>query len=111
MRVDYGVGGFIKKKIQIMALCIGLQSIGGAMIRIYFESAEEKWRSGVISTALLGGAAGNAALALIGILAATPISRYILHSPGSETLVRLSAIAMMLSNVVEVNLIYLRLLD
>ena len=108
---EYGLVELIELTIQIMALCIGLQSIGGAMIRIYFESADEKWRSGVVSSALLGGAAGNAVLALIGILAADPICRYILHAPGSESLVRLSAVAMMLSNVAEVNLVYLRLRD
>ena len=108
---EYGSVELIELTIQVVSLCIGVQSIGGAMIRIFHDREDEKWRAGVVSTALIGGFIFNIALALIGLLGAAPISRYILHVPNAESLVRMCAVAMMLANVVEVHLIYFRLRD
>jgi O-antigen/teichoic acid export membrane protein len=108
---EYGVVELIELTIQVAALILGVQSVGGAMIRIFHDSDDPRWRSGVVSTALIGGLALNVLLAMAGFAAAGPISAYILHDPRAEPLVRMSAVAMVLVNLVEVNLIYLRLLD
>jgi O-antigen/teichoic acid export membrane protein len=92
---EYGVVELIELTVQIVALCIGLQSIGGAMIRIFHEASDTAGRNRVVSTAVIGAVTGNMILVIAGMLLAHPISIYVLHSPGAEPLVRMCLMAMM----------------
>lgn len=108
---EYGLVELIELTIQVVSISFGLQSIGGAMVRIYHDT-DAAARKAVISTAMLGTAAGNLVIAAIGFAFAGPLSEHILHTGAANTgLLRAGFLAMILSNWIEVALVYQRLRD
>lgn len=106
---QFGIIELIELSTEVIAITLGLQSIGVALTRVFHEKKTEADQhqvisTGVISTALLGGFIASAA-----ILASAPISQAVFHSDGMTDLMRAAFVAMFFGYLAEVTLTYTRI--
>lgn len=106
---DYGVLDLIELFLMMAIIVFGLQSIGGAMTRIYYDFEDSDKRQRVVSTALIGLAALNLVVVAAGILAAAVLSKLVFGSPEYKDLIAVAFVAMFFGNMVEVILVYERI--
>jgi O-antigen/teichoic acid export membrane protein len=108
---EYGLIELLELCTQVAAICIGLQSVGGAMSRIYFEYSDRRDRAAVVSSAVLSTAGLGTALAILAVTAAAPLSLLTLGSRQYASLTATAFVAMSLATLGEVVLVYYRMLD
>lgn len=92
-----------------MVITFGLQSVGSAMTRIYYDYKDAGQRQKVISTALIGLALLNVLVTVAGIFSAASLSKLIFGKIEYEQLIAVAFMAMFLSNMVGVVLVYERI--
>ncbi len=105
----YGVLDLIELFLMMAIIVFGLQSIGGAMTRIYYDFEDIDKRQRVISTALIGLAALNLAVVLVGVLSAAALSNLVFGSTQYKDLISVAFVAMFFGNMVEAVLVYERI--
>lgn len=106
---DYGVIELVDLFLMFMVITFGLQSVGSAMTRIYHDYEDVDQRKKVISTALIGLAMLNVLVTVAGILSAASLSELIFGKIEYQHLIAVAFVAMFLSNMVEVILVYERI--
>ena len=107
---EYGILSLVEFSITVIAIVFGLQTIGQTLTRIYHDQQDRAERRRVVSTALLGAVAAAMLVAALAIIAAGPIARAV-ALPDHVALLRAGFAAMVFSTIVEVSLVYQRMLD
>jgi len=107
---EYGTIELIELFINIVVIMVGLQALGEAMVRIYYEYAENE-RSSVISTAILSASAVSLAITIVGCAVAGPLSRLLFHSGENTNLICAAFVSMFFASILEASLVYQRMLN
>jgi len=105
-----GVLNLVELAITIVAIAFGLQAAGAALARIYHDAADDAGRREAVSTALIGTVVLAGATAALAAVFAGPISVAV-SLQGQAELLRLAFCAMFFSSVVEIALVYERMLN
>jgi O-antigen/teichoic acid export membrane protein len=105
-----GVLNLVELAIQVVAIAFGLQAVGAALARIYHDQTEDAGRRQAVATALIGTIVLAGAIAIVASIFAVPIAVAV-SLPGQANLLRLAFCAMFFSGIVEVALVYERMLD
>lgn len=106
---EYGLLALVDLFLSLSVIMLGLQSIGGAMIRIFHDHEDEDERNRVVATAMQLMSGISLAVIAIAILIAPYLSELIFSSTEHADLIRLSFLAMLPSNLVELFLVHERL--
>lgn len=106
---EYGVLALVDLFLSLAVISLGVQSIGGAMIRIFHDFDDPRAQDRVVSTSLLMMSALNLAITGLAVLGAPSISEWIFSSAEHADLIRLSFVAMFSSNLVELLLVHERI--
>ena len=106
---QFGVIELIELSTEIIAITLGLQSIGVALTRVFHEKRTVADQNGVISTGLLSTALLGGCIAGVAILAAAPISQAVFHTASMTNVMRAAFVAMFFSYVLEITLTYARI--
>ena len=107
---EYGVLNLLELATTIVAMAFGLQSVGQSLTRIYHDQVSDDGRHQAVSTALLGTAGVAACVVLLACLCAGPMADAISLN-GQAGLLRLAFVAMFLSSLAEIMLVYQRMRD
>jgi O-antigen/teichoic acid export membrane protein len=105
-----GVLNLVELAITVVAIAFGLQAAGAALARIYHDATDDAGRREAVSTALIGTVLLAGAIALLASLFAGPISVAV-SLQGQADLLRLAFCAMFFSSIVEIALVYERMLN
>ena len=106
---EYGLLALVDLFLSLSVIMLGIQSIGGAMIRIFHDQDDPDARNRVVSTSLLL-MTGISLLVILPALGGAPLlSELIFATPKHADLIRLSFLAMLPSNLVELLLVHERL--
>jgi O-antigen/teichoic acid export membrane protein len=105
-----GVLNLVELAIQVVAIAFGLQAAGAALARIYHDQKTAVGRREAVSTALIGTIVLAACVGLLAILFVTPIAAAV-SLEGQDSLLRLAFCAMFFSSIVEIALVYERMLN
>lgn len=108
---QYGLIEVIELSTQTIAIAFGLQAIGTAMTRLYFDQTSAEAERHVISTALIGTALLSATVTILSVAAAGAISQAVFHSADWASLLRAAFVAMFFASMAEVVLVYERMRD
>ena len=106
---EYGIIELVELSTQSVAIAFGLQSIGAALSRLFHDEATPAGERTVVSTGLISTAVLSAAVTIPFVFAAGPLGRLVLHSGQWTGLLQAAFVAMFLSNMVEVELVYERI--
>lgn len=108
---QYGLLELVELSTQTIAIALGLQAIGAALSRLYYDQASPETERAVVSTALIATAGLSATVMLVAILLARPLSLGVFHTDEWTTLLQAAFVAMFFSNMIEVVLVYERIRD
>jgi O-antigen/teichoic acid export membrane protein len=105
-----GVLNLVELAITVVAIAFGLQAAGAALARFYHEQTDDAGRRETVSTALIGTIVLAGAVAALACVFAEPISVAV-SLEGQAGLLRLAFLAMFFSSIVEMALVYERMLN
>ncbi len=106
---EYGLLALVDLFLSLSLIALGIQSVGSAMIRIFHDRDDPEARDRVISTSVLMLLVLNL-LVIVPALGLAPwLSILIFATPEHADLIRLSFVAMLPSNLVELLLVHERL--
>jgi len=108
---DYGFLEVVELLLSISVLTIGVNALGSAMVRIYYDQQDARWRHGTVSVALFGATLLAGLLAVVGCLLSASLSRWLFSDDRYASLIQASFLAMFLSQPMEIGRIYLRVRD
>jgi O-antigen/teichoic acid export membrane protein len=108
---EYGIIELIELSTQVVAISFGLQTIGTALVRLYHDQNTVRHEAEVVSTTVIGTAILSGIIVLLGVLLAVPISLAVFHSAEHAGLLQASFVAMWFSSMVEIILVYQRILE
>lgn len=106
---EYGVIELIELSMQVVALVIGMNGIGVAMVRVCYDYTEEERRNEVVSSAFLTTLLLCALAALLGYPVAGWGSRHLFQTLRYSSLLRVSLLTLVTACPWEIFLIYLRM--
>jgi len=108
---QYGVMEILELIVGLVVITLGMQAMGGAMVRLFNDEKDEEAGSALVSSTMLSTAAISLAIAGIAYVAAVPMSILLFKTPEYAGLIQLAFIAMVFGNMSEVCLLYYRLGD
>lgn len=108
---QYGLIELIELSTQTIAIAVGLQAIGTALIRLFHDQTSAEAERNVVSTALIGTALLSGCVTVISVAAAGSISRAVFNTDAWTTLLQAAFVAMCFASIVEVVLVYERMRD
>ena len=106
---QYGIIELIELSTQVVGIAFGLQSIGAALTRLFYDQDTAEQEAGIVSTSVIFTALLSAVIAAGAVLAAGPISLAVFHSADQAPLLQAAFVAMWFANMVEVVLVYERI--
>ena len=106
---EFGILALIDLFLSLAVITLGVQSIGGAMIRIFHDFDDPRAQDRVVSTSILAMSGLNLAITAAALALAPEISDLIFASREHADLIRLSFVAMFSSNLVELLLVHERI--
>lgn len=109
---EYGLMALVDLFLSLSVIALGIQSVGGAMIRIFHDHDDAAAKDRVVSTAVLMMLALNLAVILPVLGVAPWLSELIFgldSTPETVRLIRWAFVAMLPSNLVELLLVHVRL--
>ncbi len=107
---EYGTVELLELFLQVVVISVGIQALGGSMIRIYHDyqgEAQEK----VVSSAMLSALAAGSIVAAVVLMFAEPASVLLFKSPAYAGLIRAAFVAMVFATIAEMSIYYHRLRD
>jgi len=108
---DYGTIELIELVINVSAIIFGLGIFGSAMTRIYHSFEGRVDKNNVVATSIFISFLASSLVATIGILFSTSISNLVFHEESFANIISVSLSIIVISNVVEICLVYIRLMD
>jgi len=105
-----GVLNLVELAIQVVAIAFGLQAAGAALARIYHDQTTDAGRREAVSTTLIGTIGLAAAVGVVAVVFAGPIATAV-SLEGQTGLLRMAFLAMFFSSIVEIALVYERMLN
>ena len=108
---QYGLVELVELSTQTVAIAFGLQAIGAALSRLFYDQKTLAGELSVVSTSLIGTAVLGGIVTLAAIAVAGPLSRIVLHSSEYAGLLRAAFVGMYLSSMIEIALVYERIRD
>lgn len=108
---QYGLIELIEISTQTIAIAVGLQAIGSAMVRLVHDQPTPHGERAVVSTTLIATAMLCAVVTIVGIASAPAISRLVFHTDEWATLLQAAFVAMFFASQIEVVLVYERMRD
>jgi len=106
---QYGLIELIELSTQTIAIAFGLQAIGTALTRLFYDQTSPEAERNVVSTALIATAMLSACVTLASVAAAGAISRAVFHTDAWATLLQAAFLAMFFASTIEVVLVYERI--
>ena len=106
---QYGLIELIELSTQTIALTFGLQAAGAALSRLYYDQVTPEGQQAVVSTSFIANGVLSAVVMLLAVAAAHPLSRLVFHTDEWAHLLQASFVALFLSNLMEVTLVYERI--
>jgi O-antigen/teichoic acid export membrane protein/peptidoglycan/xylan/chitin deacetylase (PgdA/CDA1 family) len=108
---EYGIVELVELIIQLICLFFGLSGLGVPLSYIYHSENSEITKKKIISTTFLLAFGLSVVGAMIGIYYAPWLSEKVFHGSDYVRLVQLALIAMIFGNMVEIFLVYQRILE
>ena len=108
---QYGLIELIELSTQTIAIALGLQAIGAALSRLFFDQKTAEGEREVVSTSLIATAVLSAVVTIAAIAGSGQLSLLVFHTDEWANLLRAAFLAMFLSNMIEVVLVYERMRD
>jgi len=108
---DYGTLELIEMVTAVTAITFGLMALGGAMTRVYHDKLETEWQNSVVSTAVIGAAGIVTSASVLGMLASPLLAVWVFGGAEHASLLRLTFASLVVSNLMEVGLGYMRIRD
>lgn len=106
---EYGLLELIELSTQTIAIVFGLQAIGAALSRLFYDQQSPDAERAVVSTALIGTAVLSAAVAGAAVAFAGPLSVALFKTAEWTGLLQASFIAMFFGNMIEIVMVYERI--
>lgn len=106
---EYGLIELIEVSITIVAISFGLQSIGPALTRMFYDQRSLEGERAVISTGVLFTALVSAGVAAAAVLASAPLSQAVFRSADEAPLLQAAFAAMFFGSMIEIVLVYERI--
>ena len=106
---QYGLIELIELSTQTIALTFGLQAVGAALSRLFYDQQTPEGQRAVVSTSFIANGMLSAAVMLVAVAAAHPLSQLVFHTDEWAELLRAAFVAMFFSNMIEVTLVYERI--
>ena len=106
---EYGLLELIELSTQTVAIAFGLQAVGAALSRLFYDQTSPEGERAVVSTALIGAAMLSAAVAGAAVAGGAPLSRALFHTAEWAHLLQAAFVAMFFGNMVEVVMVYERI--
>ena len=108
---EYGLIELVELSTQTVAIAFGLQAIGAALSRLFYDQVSAEAERAVVSTSLIATAVLSAAVAAVAAGCAGPLSEALFHTPAWAGLLRAAFVAMFFGNMIEVVMVYERIRD
>ncbi|MGI4950632.1 MAG: oligosaccharide flippase family protein [Janthinobacterium lividum] len=106
---QYGLIELIELSTQTIAIALGLQAIGAALSRLFHDQRSLEAEQAVVSTSLIATGVISAVVTIVAVAGAVPLSQAVFHTPEWANLLRAAFIAMFMSEMIEVVLVYERI--
>ena len=106
---EYGLIELIELSTQVVAIALGLQSLGPAVTRVFHEQPSPEARCAAVSTGVLSSAVLGGLVAAAAVLLSAPLARAVFHSTEHAPLLQAAFVAMFFSGLVEVALVHERI--
>jgi len=106
---QYGLIELVELSTQTIAIALGLQAIGAALSRLFYDQPTHEQEQAVVSTSLIATAVLSAAVTILAVAGAGHLSQLVFHSDEWTGLLRAAFVAMFFSNMTEVVLVYERI--
>jgi O-antigen/teichoic acid export membrane protein len=106
---QYGLIELIELSTQTIAIALGLQAIGAALSRLFHDQRSLEAEQAVVSTSLIATGVISAVVTIGAVAGAVPLSQAVFHTPEWANLLRAAFIAMFMSEMIEVVLVYERI--
>lgn len=106
---QYGLIELVELSTQTIAIALGLQAIGAALSRLFYDQTTPQSRQAVVSTSLIGTAVLSAAVLAGAVAGAGQLSELVFHTREWAGLLQAAFVAMFFGNMIEVVLVYERI--
>ncbi len=106
---QYGLVELVELSTQTIAIALGLQAIGAALSRLFYDQSSPEAEQAVVSTSIIATGVLSAAVMLLAVALAGPLSQLVFHTREWTTLLQAAFVAMFFSNMIEVVLVYERI--
>ena len=106
---QYGLIELVELSTQTVAIALGLQAIGAALSRLFHDQKTHEAEQAVVSTSLIATAVLSAAVTILAVAGARPLSILVFHTEEWVDLLRAAFTAMFFSDMIEVVLVYERI--
>jgi len=108
---EYGAVELLELCTQVVVVTMGVQAIGGSLLRIYHDYDDQDSREAVASTALLNTAVAGGLVVVLAWFCAPVSARWLFHTSEHTRWIRVAFLAMFLGSVAETGLLFQRLRD
>ena len=106
---QYGLVELVELSTQTVTLALGLQAVGAALSRLFYDQTTREAELAVVSTALIFTGGFSLVVTLLAIAGARPLSLLVFGTAEWATLLQAAFAAMFLSEMIEVVLVYERI--
>jgi len=106
---QYGLIELIELSTQTVAMAFGLQAVGAALSRLFYDQDTPEGQQAVVSTSFIANGVLSALVMLVAVALAHPLSQLVFHTDEWARLLQAAFVAMFFSNMIEVTLVYERI--
>lgn len=106
---QYGLIELVELSTQTIAIAFGLQAVGAALGRLFYDQHTLQDEQAVVSTSLIVTAVLSAVVLIMAVAGADTLSQLVFHTSEWTSLLRAAFIAMFFGNMIEVVLVYERI--
>jgi len=108
---EYGSVELIELCTQVAVIALGIQAIGGSLLRVYHDYEDSASQKAVASTAFLNTAAIGLLITVMAWFGAGMAGQWLFGTNANTLWIRVAFVAMFVGNLAEVSLLYQRLKD
>lgn len=106
---QYGLIELIELSTQTVAIAFGLQAVGAALSRLYYDQRTPEEEHAVVSTSLLATAFLSAVVTIVAVFGSGALSELVFHTREWASLLQAAFIGMFFSSMIEIALVYERI--
>lgn len=106
---QYGLIELVELSTQTVAIAFGLQAVGAALSRLFYDQPTPDDERAVVSTSLLATGFLSAFITILAVAGSDSLSNLVFHTSAWSSLLRAAFIGMFFSSMIEVALVYERI--